>query len=218
MDTGMPTSLVDLQERVKNMGINVRVLERLEIEPYLDQIAAARIRFFKEFPYLYQGTMQYEIEYLKMYRDIENARIIIGEKNGHIVGFSTGVPLGSDYEFLKELSSLVDTPEDYYYLGEAIIDPEYRGLGTAFIGTRTLEQIAFSLGYPKICFIGIEREKNHPLRPSNYRDITPLMTRLGYQKTDRIFEPVYPTIQSNRSVVDMPNKMAFWVSKSIYSF
>ena len=207
----MSLSLLDLQGKVKNKGVTIRILEGSEIDPYLDQIAAARIKFFKEFPYLYEGVTEYEKAYLQMYRDVKDARIIIGEKDGKIVGFTTGVPLNGDNKFLKELSVFFDRPEDYYYLGEVIINPEYRDLTIPLTGMRVFEEMARSLGYPKICFIGVEREKDHPLRPHNHRDIAPLMMRLGYTKTNHIFETSYSTIQPDGTVKDTPNKMVVWV-------
>ena len=37
------------------------------LEPWLDALGALRIRVFREYPYLYDGTLEYEREYLRTY-------------------------------------------------------------------------------------------------------------------------------------------------------
>ena len=47
------------------------------IEPYLKDLAALRIQVFREFPYLYQGTLEYEARYLKSYANSERSLVVI---------------------------------------------------------------------------------------------------------------------------------------------
>ena len=42
--------------------------------PYMGDLAALRIEVFREFPYLYEGTLEYEQRYLKSYA--EHARSV----------------------------------------------------------------------------------------------------------------------------------------------
>ena len=47
-----------------NLSIKTCVGE--EIIPFIPQLAELRIEIFRDFPYLYDGTLAYENEYLKM--------------------------------------------------------------------------------------------------------------------------------------------------------
>jgi hypothetical protein len=45
--------------------MEVTQLRGREIEPYLQEIAGLRITVFREFPYLYEGDLEYEMAYLR---------------------------------------------------------------------------------------------------------------------------------------------------------
>ena len=47
------------------------------IEPYLGQLAALRIEVFHEYPYLYEGTLQYEQRYLRNYATCPRSLVVI---------------------------------------------------------------------------------------------------------------------------------------------
>ena len=59
----------------------------------LDDIARLRIAVFRDWPYLYEGSMEYERTYLQAYERSERA-IALGVYDGDwLVGASTGGPL-----------------------------------------------------------------------------------------------------------------------------
>ena len=55
------------------MGVTVRALTGDALEAALDGVAALRIAVFRDWPYLYDGTLDYEREYLQTYRTSANA-------------------------------------------------------------------------------------------------------------------------------------------------
>jgi hypothetical protein len=45
----------------------MEILKGNKIENYIDDLGGVRIEIFKEFPYLHDGTMEYERKYLSRY-------------------------------------------------------------------------------------------------------------------------------------------------------
>jgi hypothetical protein len=60
---------------------------------WFEDLAGLRIRVFREYPYLYEGTMEYERNYLRSYAETEGS-IIVGAFDGtQLVGASTALPM-----------------------------------------------------------------------------------------------------------------------------
>ena len=49
--------------------IDVRVLTGAALDAALDDVARLRITVFREWPYLYDGDLEYERDYLNAYRN-----------------------------------------------------------------------------------------------------------------------------------------------------
>jgi hypothetical protein len=47
-------------------GVTVRALTGPELEAALDGVASLRIAVFRDWPYLYDGSLDYEREYLRI--------------------------------------------------------------------------------------------------------------------------------------------------------
>ena len=64
-----------------------------EITPWLDDVARLRVAVFRDWPYLYDGTLDYERDYLQTYRGSPGA-ILVGAFDGaRLVGAATGTPM-----------------------------------------------------------------------------------------------------------------------------
>ena len=55
----------------------------------LDDLARLRITVFREWPYLYEGSLDYEQRYLRDFLDIPQAALIIARDGDEIVGAAT---------------------------------------------------------------------------------------------------------------------------------
>lgn len=75
------------------MSIEVIALTGDALEAALDDVARLRIAVFRDWPYLYDGHLDYERRYLKTYRKSENAILVGAFDNGRLVGVSTGTPM-----------------------------------------------------------------------------------------------------------------------------
>ena len=163
----------------------------MEFKPYFGQqiadvitpLGELRISVFRDFPYLYEGSLLYEENYLQIYVDAPEAMLFSVWDGSRMVGATTCIPLRNETEEVQEPFEKADLPIDkIFYFGESILLPSYRGkgLGKRFFAER--EQHAASSGrYQSVYFCGVERPDDHPLRPANYRPLDPFWKAQGYQ-------------------------------------
>lgn len=69
--------------------IEVRSLTGPALEAALDDVARLRIAVFRDWPYLYDGTLDYERAYLATYRDNPGALLVGAFHQGQLIGAST---------------------------------------------------------------------------------------------------------------------------------
>ncbi len=165
--------------------ITTRVLTGADLDRALGDVARLRINVFRAFPYLYDGDLAYEEQYLQIYRESEDA-VLVGAFDGDVlVGASTGMPLedhADDFGAAFEGTDLVLS--EVFYCAESVLLPQYRGhgVGHAFFDLR--EAHARKLGDKKVCFCGVVRPVNHPMRPNDYAPLDPFWRKRGYKKLD----------------------------------
>lgn len=167
----------------------MRVLTRRgeAIEPWLDRLAALRIAVFREFPYLYDGDLDYERDYLATYMACPQSLFVLAVDGEEVVGVSTGLPMrDADEDFRRpflEANGLDLSPlDEIFYFGESVLLAGYRGrgLGHRFFDER--EAFAKSLGAKTTTFCAVERPENHPMKPANYRPLHGFWSKRGYTR------------------------------------
>lgn len=153
------------------------------IERYLDALAALRIGVFREYPYLYEGSLDYEHEYLASYAGSPESLVVVACDGDRVVGASTALPLTlhSD-DVVPPLVRAGYDPATVYYFGESVLEPAYRGrgLGSRFFEER--ERWARELGFAVATFCAVERPADHPQRPASYRPPGALWRRHGFER------------------------------------
>ena len=97
------------------------------------------------------------------------------------------------------------------YLGEVIIDENYRGLKISSQLIEMQETHFKEKGFLYASFLTVVRDENHPLSPENYTKPDAIWQKLGYQKTSVTTEFAWPVIQFDGDVVEEKNEMVFWV-------
>ena len=164
------------------MAVEVRAVRGAALNELLDEVAALRIAVFRDWPYLYDGTMDYERRYLAPYVTSENA-VVVGAFDGQrLIGASTGAPLADHAEDFGD--ALRDAGHDItstFYCAESVLLPAYRGqgVGHAFFDHR--EAHARDLGFSHCCFCSVIRPADHPARPGAYRPLVSFWTARGYR-------------------------------------
>lgn len=155
--------------------------------PYLDEIARLRIAVFREFPYLYEGSLEYEMDYLNEYVSSENSLIVFASRGAEIIGASTGIPLAeADEDFREPVEAAGFDARDVFYFGESVLLPEFRGqgLGHKFFDER--ETHAVKLGFRSAGFFSVIRADDHPQKPAQYRPHDIFWKKRGYTRQDAI--------------------------------
>ena len=141
------------------------------IESVFDDLAALRIAVFHDYPYLYEGSVEYEKEYLKTYSNSERSFLFAVYDGQKMVGATTCIPLKDETaEVRKPFEDAGFDIDTIFYFGESILLPEYRGLGLGHRFFDEREAHARSFGkYQMTCFCSVDRGDNHPAKPAGYR-------------------------------------------------
>ncbi len=163
-------------------GLQIQTLDGSQAQKYLADIARLRISVFRDYPYLYDGSMKYEREYLETYFKSQGARVVLCRDGGKIVGASTVIPLQDESDAFK-LPILHHgwEPQEVMYFGESVLQSEYRGrgVGKQFFEAR-LRHAQVTPGIKRAVFCAVVRADTHNLRPQDYRPLNGLWESFGF--------------------------------------
>lgn len=154
------------------------------LHDYVDELARLRIEVFKDFPYLYDGTVEYEKNYLQTYLKCERAVVVIAFSGTQVVGASTAIPMiFEEASFQQPFIDQGYDPQRIFYCAESVLRKEYRGhgIGVRFFAEREAHAKALG-GFDYYCFCAVVRPAEHPLRPAAYQPLDSFWQKRGYQK------------------------------------
>ena len=170
------------------MTIEVVSLTGKALASVVPALAQLRIAVFRHWPYLYDGTMDYESGYLSKFSEAEGAVIVVARDRDAIVGCATAAPLTRvEAEFSAPFRMRGWDVSRIFYCGESVLLPAYRGrgLGHAFFDHR--EAQARSLGgFTHSAFCAVVRPPDHPLRPKDYVPLDAFWGRRGYDRIEGV--------------------------------
>lgn len=193
--------------------LRVQRLSGSQIADYLSDLARLRIRVFRDFPYLYEGSVDYEEKYLQTYVKSPDSVIVVVFDADQAIGASTGIPLADETpEFKRPFLEHGYDVNRIFYCAESVLLPEYRGqgLGVRFFEER--EAHARALGrFDIVCFASVQRPADHPRRPPDYVPLDRFWTKRGYVK-----HPELQTTYSWRDVGETEESakpLVFWLKR-----
>ncbi len=163
------------------MTVEVRALTGPALEAALDDLAWLRIAVFRDWPYLYDGSLDYERAYMQTYRDSPGALLVAAFDGDRIVGASTSTPMEDHAaEFAAPMKGTGIPLDRILYGAESVLLPAYRGqgLGHRFFDLR--ETHARALGRSHVAFCSVLRPASHPMRPAQYRSNDAFWQGRGY--------------------------------------
>jgi GNAT superfamily N-acetyltransferase len=161
----------------------IELLHGRDIEPHIDEVARLRIAVFRDFPYLYDGTVEYEAEYLSTYVRSADSLCVLVRDGDQVVGASTALPLADETEAFQRpfLEAGWDVERIFYY-AESVLLPAYRGTGLGVRFFEEREAHARRLGRFRWCaFCAVQRPADHPRRPADYQPLDAFWARRGYR-------------------------------------
>lgn len=179
--------------------------------PFLSEIARLRIAVFREFPYLYEGSFDYEMEYLSNYYSSEKSLLVVAKEGSKICGISTAAPLTeADNMFQAPLSTAGLDLHKILYFGESVLLPEFRGngIGRRFFDLR--EDWARRWGFPITGFCAVMRGPDHPLRPPEYRPLDSFWESRGYTKHNDLVVKL-PWREIGESNPEIQHDLVYWL-------
>ncbi|MEQ1560764.1 MAG: GNAT family N-acetyltransferase [Methyloglobulus sp.] len=180
---------------------------------YIPELARLRIVVFRDFPYLYDGTVEYEKKYLQTYIDHSDSVIVLAfdNNNNNIVGASTAIPMRDETAELQKpfLEHGYDI-DKVFYCSESVLNKDYRGLGLGVRFFQEREAHAAELGgFQHITFCCVERPVDHPRRPVDYVPLDKFWNKRGYFK--------HPELSTSYAWKDLDDSdetakpMTFWL-------
>jgi len=152
------------------------------VQAIIADVAALRVKVFRDWPYLYDGDEAYEAAYLQTYLHSAGAAVIVARLDGQIVGASTCLPLTDETPnvqapFLARGWAL----EKFFYFGESVLLPGLRGrgIGVAFFEAREAHaKEVSSCDFAGFC--GVIRPLDDARRPAGFQPLDPFWRRRGF--------------------------------------
>ena len=164
------------------MSIEVSALSGEDILSILPDLARLRITVFRDWPYLYDGSLEYEETYLAKFAAAKGAVCVVARDGGLVVGASTGAPMVEHAdEFGEPFRAAGYDLDKIFYCGESVLLKSHRGhgLGHKFFDLR--EGHAHALGgFTHSTFCRVVRPDDHPLKPSDYIPLDRFWGKRGY--------------------------------------
>lgn len=163
-------------------ALRIQRISGAAVQPWLSAVASLRITVFRDWPYLYDGDLAYEAEYLAAYARSPGSVFVLAFDGEQVVGAASGIPLADDDDAFQRpfLERGID-PREVYYFGESVLLPAYRGrgVGHAFFDHR--EAHARELGgYTRTAFAAVDRAGDDPRRPDEHRGNEAFWLKRGY--------------------------------------
>ncbi len=160
----------------------IRIFQGHDVAPWLPQVAALRIAVFRDYPYLYDGDLDYEAKYLAAYARSSGSVFVLAVNGDTVVGASTGIPLADDSEaFQKPFIERGIPVEQVFYCGESVLQKNYRGFGIGHRFFDEREAHARRLGgFRLIAFAAVDRSDDDRRRPAGHRNNDAFWIKRGY--------------------------------------
>jgi GNAT superfamily N-acetyltransferase len=167
-------------------GITIEPLTGTALIDAMPALARLRIEVFRAWPYLYEGTLDYEQGYLQRFAAAKDAVVVATRDRDAIIGVATASPLKEHTaKFAPEFAAHGFDPDRVFYCGESVLLPAYRGrgIGHAFFEHREAQARACTgpAGrYTHSAFCGVVRPESHPARPADYVPLDAFWRKRGY--------------------------------------
>lgn len=163
--------------------LKVKRFKGQDLLPYIPDLAKLRIQIFHDYPYLYNGDMEYETKYLNTYVKCPESIAVIAFNKDSVVGVSTAIPLEFELnEFQQPFVKHNLNLNKIFYLGESVLLPAFRGKNIYRQFFLEREAAAKEYGSKMTAFCAVSRQENDPRKPEGYMPLNTVWKRYGYEQ------------------------------------
>lgn len=193
-------------------GIRIEALTGARLRAHLPDVARLRIEVFRDFPYLYDGDLDYEARYIASFAASANALVVAAFDGKDVVGASTAAPLATQMDEVKAPFRLRgDDLSRLFYFGESVLRASYRGYG---IGVRFFEEReahARRCGASVAAFCAVVRGADHPARPKDYVPLDAFWGKRGFAPVAGL--TCHISWKELGEADETPKAMQFWTKR-----
>jgi GNAT superfamily N-acetyltransferase len=179
--------------------------------PHLPALARLRIAVFRDWPYLYDGSQQNEQRYLASFAACPRAGLAVAFDEEAAVGCSSCLPLAEEDDHVKApFQARGWDPARFFYFGESVLLPAYRGqgVGVAFFQAREAHARETS-DCDFATFCAVQRPADHKLRPPGAVPLDAFWRRRGFAPyPDLACTMRWKQVDSTDRV---ENRLSFWI-------
>jgi GNAT superfamily N-acetyltransferase len=162
-------------------GIRIEALTGARLKAHLPDVARLRIEVFRDFPYLYDGDLDYEAGYIASFAASPHALVVVAFDGDGVVGASTAAPMATQMaEVTEPFRARGEDLSRYFYFGESVLGRAYRGTGIGVRFFKEREKHARDCGAQIATFCAVVRAGDHPARPKGYVALDAFWQRRGF--------------------------------------
>lgn len=181
------------------------------MRPFLADLAQLRLAVFRDFPYLYDGSLAAEQASVTGFGTTPDAGLAVASDGAAVVGCATCQPLATMPDAIQApFRALGWDVARICYFGESVLLAPYRGrgAGVAFFAAREAHAATLA-GCDHAVFCAVIRPDDHPLRPADHAPLDGFWRHRG-------FNPVPGLVCTMRwkqvdSTEKVENRLAFWM-------
>jgi len=149
------------------MSLALQTISGQEIARHIEALGQFRIDIFRDYPYLYEGEMQYERDYLARYSQCNQSLLLLAEDSAGVAAACTAIPLLTETEDFRAPFTKAEQ-EEFFYIGEVMVRSDYRHQGMGSQMLAKMINLIEQQGFRKICLYTVDRGQNHPTKPADY--------------------------------------------------
>ncbi len=166
----------------EGLGSSVQVERIGRDDMSLRALATLRMTVFRSWPYLYDGSLEYEAGYLAEFLNDDAAVLVVARLGEIPVGMATASPMLTQADAIAAplLAAGIDLASMFYF-GESVLLPQFRGLGIGHRFFDAREAAARRAGASSAAFCAVVRDIGHPSWPEKTRDLAPFWQGRGYR-------------------------------------
>jgi len=189
---------------------SVKVFVGKEAMPFCEIVSLQVMQAFAEYPYLYSGTLEGDIEYFNTWLAKGDPALALvfynNEPIASMKGYSLETYLNPQARDLF-LAEQIDIAQ-FYYITDLAVIPAHRGNHISRMLINALEEYAKTAGYNCACLTTEKGDQNDFLMPENYTSRTYYYA--GYAQTFFYMVKEWPTFQSDGTIKLQDHKLDFW--------